>query len=87
MNEEVNFSLMELPTFGGESYQIWVTRMQKYLEALDLCESIKNECEIVPFPRNPMMENINKEIKYKDLLIYYSFILHSYHVSELSKRV
>ncbi|XP_049344195.1 uncharacterized protein LOC125808553 [Solanum verrucosum] len=58
MNREASFSSMAPPTFGGESYRIWVVRMQAYLEVLDLWEAVKDEYIIAPFPNNPTMAQI-----------------------------
>ncbi|XP_059298250.1 uncharacterized protein LOC132050942 [Lycium ferocissimum] len=49
---------MAPPAFNGENYQIWVVRMQTYLEALDLWEVVEDEYEITPLPNNPTMAQI-----------------------------
>ena len=36
MEGESNFSAVAPTVFDGENYQMWVVRMETYLEALDL---------------------------------------------------
>jgi len=36
-----NFSTMAAPVFDGDNYQMWVVRMETYLEALDLWEAVE----------------------------------------------
>ncbi|KAH0748920.1 hypothetical protein KY290_028152 [Solanum tuberosum] len=58
---------MAPPTISGESYQIWVVRMQTYLEALDLWEAIEDDYEIVPLPNNPTIAQIKNHKERKTM--------------------
>ena len=41
MKRGFNFSTMAPPVFDGDNYQMWVVRMETYLEALDLWEAVE----------------------------------------------
>jgi len=41
--------------FDGSNYQLWVVRMEAYLEALDLWEAVEEDYEIHVLPNNPTM--------------------------------
>jgi len=43
-----NFSAMTPPVFDGDNYQMWVVRMETYLEALDLWEAVEEEIQSLP---------------------------------------
>ncbi|XP_022932242.1 uncharacterized protein LOC111438605 [Cucurbita moschata] len=53
MGGESSFSTVAPPVFDGDNYQIWVVRMETYLEALDLWEAIEEDYEVPPLPTNP----------------------------------
>lgn len=58
MESESTLTHLAPPIFYGENYQLWVVRMEAYLEALDLWEAIDEDYEILPLPNNPMMAQI-----------------------------
>jgi len=41
-----NFLAMTPPLFDEDNYQMWVIRMETYLEALDLWKAIEEDYEI-----------------------------------------
>ena len=67
MDNEASFSYISSPIFNGENYQLWVVRMETYLEALDLWEAIEEDYEVPPLPTNPTLTQIksHKERKTK----------------------
>ena len=54
-----NFSAMAPPVFDGDNYQMWVVRMETYLEALDLWEAVEEE--IQSLPENPTVAQIKSQ--------------------------
>ena len=44
---------MNTPIFYGENYQLWVVRMETYLEAFDLWQVVEEDYEI-----NPLLNNL-----------------------------
>ncbi|XP_068466490.1 uncharacterized protein [Phaseolus vulgaris] len=52
---------MTPPIFDGDNYQMWVVRMETYLEALDLWEAIKEDYEIESLPKNPIVAQIKSQ--------------------------
>ena len=56
-----NFSAMAPPVFDGDSYQMWVVRMETYLEALDLWEAVEEDYEIQSLPENPTVAQIKSQ--------------------------
>ena len=67
MEAETSFSSIVPPVFDGDNYQIWVVRMETYLDALDLWEAVEEDYEIPALPNNPTMAQIkaHKEKKTK----------------------
>lgn len=53
-----SFSAMAPPIFNGENYDIWATRMEVYLDALDLWEAVEVYYEDEALPDNPTMAQI-----------------------------
>ena len=51
--------------FYGTNYQIWIVRMEAYLDANDQWEAIENEYEVLPLPDNQTMAQIknHKEMR------------------------
>ncbi|XP_068486985.1 uncharacterized protein [Phaseolus vulgaris] len=47
--------------FDGDNYQMWVVRMETYLEALDLWEAVKEDYEIQSLPENRMVAQIKSQ--------------------------
>ena len=41
MDTEASFSQVALPVFNGENYNLWMMRMENYLETLDVREAIE----------------------------------------------
>jgi len=56
-----NFSAMAPLFFDGDNYQMWVVRMETYLEALDLWEAVKEDYEIQSLPENRMVAQIKSQ--------------------------
>jgi len=54
-----NFSTMAPPVFDGDNYQMWVVRMENYLEALDLWEDVEEK--IQSLPENPTVAQIKSQ--------------------------
>jgi len=67
MQGESNFSAMTPPVFTGDNYQMWIVRMETYLETLDLWEALEEDYEIQSIPENPTVAQIKaqKEKKMK----------------------
>ncbi|XP_052181787.1 uncharacterized protein LOC127794590 [Diospyros lotus] len=62
-----SFTAAAPPVFDGENYQMWAVRMEAYLEANDLWETVEEDYEVPPLPENPTMAQIrnHKEKKQK----------------------
>ena len=58
MEGESSFSALAPPVFDGDNYQMWIVRMETYLEALDLLEAIEEDYEVSPLPANPTIAQI-----------------------------
>jgi len=56
-----NFSAMTPPIFDGDNYQMWVVRMETYLEALDLWET-KAAVSPVVFTRIMSLKSAKKNL-------------------------
>ena len=54
-------------TFTGENYQIWSVKMQAFLEAYELWETVTDDKPLVALPANPTLAQIksNNEEKAK----------------------
>ena len=51
--------------FYGTNYQVWIVRMEAYLDANDQWEAIENEFEVLPLPDYQTMAQIknHKEMR------------------------
>ena len=87
---------MAPPVFDGDNYQMWVVRMETYLEALDLWEAVEEDYEIQSLPENPTVTQIkskkekkDKEIKGKSMFICscISYGIHKDNVLESAKEI
>ncbi|KAA0039317.1 subtilisin-like protease SBT5.4 [Cucumis melo var. makuwa] len=50
-----SFSSISPSIFDGDNYQVWVVRMEAYMEALDIWEALKDDYGISALPDNPTM--------------------------------
>lgn len=55
-----NFGVSTPPQFNGDNYQFWVVKMQSYLKALGLWESILNDVDPPPLGANPTLNQIRQ---------------------------
>ena len=46
------------PIFDGDNYDLWTVRMESYLEALDLWETVEEDYEVLALPNNPTMAQL-----------------------------
>lgn len=62
-----NLSSISPSMFDGENHQIWVVRMEAYIEVVDIQEAVDKDYEIPTLPENPTMAQIklHKEKKTK----------------------
>ena len=44
--------------FDGINYQVWVVRIEAYLDASDMWEAVSEEYEVLPLSDNPTMAQI-----------------------------
>ena len=58
MEAESSFSHISSPIFDGENYQLWVVKMETYLDALDLLEAVEDDYEVHPLSNNPTVAQI-----------------------------
>ena len=58
MEGESSTSVHAPVIFYGENYQMWVLRMETYLEALDLWEVVEKDYEVPQLPNNPAVAQI-----------------------------
>ena len=67
MEAEASFSSIAPSIFDGENYQMWAVRMETYLEAMNLWESVEDDYAIPALLNNPTMTQIksHKELKTK----------------------
>jgi len=67
MEVEASFSQVAPPVFDGKNYDLRVVRMESYIEALDLWESMEEDYNVPALPDNPTMAQIknHKERKTK----------------------
>ena len=57
-NMSSNFGVSIPPQFNGDNYQFWVVKMQSYLKALGLWESVLNDADPPPLGANPTLNQI-----------------------------
>ena len=67
MEVEASFSQVAPPVFDGKNYDLRAVRMESYIEALDLWESMEEDYNVPTLPDNPTMAQIknHKERKTK----------------------
>jgi hypothetical protein len=53
MSSEASVNVMAPPMFDGTNYQVWVVRMEAYLNADDQWEAVENTYEVPPLIDNP----------------------------------
>ncbi|RVW83992.1 hypothetical protein CK203_047319 [Vitis vinifera] len=58
MTSETSLNALAPPVFDGINYQVWVVRMEAYLDASDLWEAVSEEYEVPPLSDNPTMAQI-----------------------------
>ena len=46
------------PVFDGINYQVWVVRIEAYLDASDMWEAVSEEYEVLPLSNSPTMAQI-----------------------------
>ena len=66
MSSEASSNVVASPIlFDGTNYQVWIVRMEAYLDANDQWEAIENEYEVLPLPDNQTMAQIknHKEMR------------------------
>ncbi|XP_055822004.1 uncharacterized protein LOC129890483 [Solanum dulcamara] len=94
MDAKASFSPIASPVFDGDNYQIWVVRMETYLDTLDLWEAVEEGYDIPSLPHNPTIAQIkayketkDKEIEGQGMFICYCIIniFHADNVSENSR--
>ena len=63
MSTDSPLNVMAPPMFDGTNYQVWVVRMETYLDANDQWEAIADTYEVPPLLDNPTIAQIknNKE--------------------------
>jgi hypothetical protein len=55
METEASLFGITSTVFDGSNYQLWAVRMEAYLDALDLWETVEEDYEIPVLPNNPTM--------------------------------
>ena len=65
MSSDASVNLMAPPVFDGTNYQVWVVRMEAYLDANDQWEAIENIYEVPLLLDNPTIAQMknHKESK------------------------
>ena len=58
MTSEASLNALAPPVFDGINYQVWAVRMEAYLDASDLWETVSEEYEVPPLSDNPTMAQI-----------------------------
>ena len=63
----MDFSKVAPPIFDGEDYDLWAVRMETFLDALDLLETVEDDYDISSLPEDPTeaQMKIHKERKIK----------------------
>ena len=66
MSSEASSNAVAPPIlFDGTNYQVWIVRMEAYLDANNQWEAFANAYEVLPLPDNPTMaqRKNNKEMR------------------------
>lgn len=58
MNSEGSFKSIAPLVFDGENYQVWVVRMEAYLDACDLWKAVEEDYNVSPLAGNPTVAQI-----------------------------
>jgi len=58
MNSEMSFTAVAPPVFDGINYQVWVVRMEAYLDANDIWEAVEQVYEVSILSDNPIVAQI-----------------------------
>ncbi|CAJ2644827.1 unnamed protein product [Trifolium pratense] len=63
----MDFSKVAPPIFDGEDYDLWAVRMEAFLDALDLSETVEDDYDVSSLPKYPTAEQMktHKERKTK----------------------
>ncbi|CAJ2645171.1 unnamed protein product [Trifolium pratense] len=63
----MDFSKVAPPIFNGEDYDLWAVRMEAFLDALDLSETVEDDYDVSSLPKDPTVEQMktHKERKTK----------------------
>ncbi|CAJ2651964.1 unnamed protein product, partial [Trifolium pratense] len=63
----MDFSKVAPPIFDGEDYDLWAVRMEAFLDALDLSETMEDDYDVSSLPKDPTTEQMktHKERKTK----------------------
>jgi hypothetical protein len=48
----MDFSKVAPPIFDGEDYDIWAVRMEAFLDALDLLETVEDDYDVSSLPED-----------------------------------
>ncbi|CAJ2645914.1 unnamed protein product [Trifolium pratense] len=64
---KMDFSKVAPPIFDGEDYDLWAVRMEAFLDALDLSETVEDDYDVSSLPKDPTAEQMktHKERKTK----------------------
>lgn len=68
------------PMFDGENYQVWVIKMEAFLDASDLWEAVEEDYKVPPLPNNLTLAQLNSHTEKRQRLVY---LLLCYHQSSL----
>ncbi|XP_017438359.1 uncharacterized protein LOC108344424 [Vigna angularis] len=52
MESQTSFTTVSVPVFDGQNYQMWVVKMEAYLDANDVWEAVEEDYEVPPLPNN-----------------------------------
>ncbi|XP_047271524.1 cytochrome P450 734A4-like isoform X2 [Capsicum annuum] len=55
---ETPFTALAPPVFKGEGYHVWAVRVEAYMEANDLWETVEEDYEVPPLPENSTMAHM-----------------------------
>src|SRR6266487_5286771 len=63
----MDFSKVAPPIFDGVDYDLWAVRMEAFLDALDLWETVEDDYDVYSLPKDPTAEQMktHKERKTK----------------------